>query len=128
MDINQVCLIGRLTGDAEVKQLPNTNVLNFTIASNRSVKRNDQWVDETSFFEVSYFTKGTKISELLKKGTQVGISGSLQQQRWEKDGKKASKIVINADTVNVLGGKSASQPVPQQVTTPSDGFPNDIPF
>lgn len=130
MDINSVCLIGRLSGDVEVKQLTGSSVLNFTIASNRSVKRNDQWVDEVSFFDVSYFTKGTKIADMLKKGTQVGISGSLQQQRWEKDGKKFSKVVINADTVNVLGGKSqGSAPAPTAPTKQQfDGFPDDCPF
>lgn len=130
-DLNHVSLIGRLTRDANVKQVNNFNLIEVSIACNRSVKKGEQWVDEVSYFEASYFTKGTKLTEMLKKGTQVAIDGSLKQERWQsKDGKNASKVVIFAEGIQVLGGKSIAQPVQQTTpqSTPSGNFPDDIPF
>lgn len=134
-DLNHVSLIGRLTRDANVKQVNNFNLIEVSIACNRSVKKGEQWVDEVNYFEASYFTKGTKLAELLKKGTQVAIDGSLKQERWQsKDGKNASKVVIFAEGVQVLGGKGLAQPVQQTTpqttpqSTPSGNFPDDIPF
>jgi single-strand DNA-binding protein len=130
-DLNRVSLVGRLTKDATTKPVGNTNVIEVSIACNRSVKKGEQWVDEVSYFEASYFTKGTKMADMLKKGTQIAIDGSLKQDRWQgKDGKNASKIVILADNLQILGGKSGGQQ-PQyethQPVTPSN-FPSDIPF
>lgn len=130
-DLNHVSLVGRLTKDANVKQVNNFNVIELSIACNRSVKKGEQWIDEVSYFDASYFTKGTKMADMLKKGTQVAIDGSLKQDRWQgKDGKNASRIVILADNVQLLGGNSGQQSPKQstQQTSTPDNFPNDIPF
>lgn len=130
-DLNRVSLVGRLTKDANVKQVSNFNIVEVSIACNRSVKKGEQWSDEVSYFDASYFTKGTKVADLLKKGTQVAIDGTLKQERWQgKDGKNASKVVVIADNLQVLGGSSGqqqSQQPSQQTVTPSN-FPSDIPF
>lgn len=130
-DLNHVSLVGRLTKDANVKQVNNFNVIELSIACNRSVKKGEQWIDEVSYFDASYFTKGNKMADMLKKGTQVAIDGSLKQDRWQgKDGKNASRVVILADNVQLLGGKSDQQSPKQsfQQTATPDSFPNDIPF
>ena len=75
------------------------------------------------------------IKPYLHKGKQVAIDGYLDQQRWEKDGKKFSKVVIVADSVQLLGGnENAQQSAPQQPAEgyapagSGDDFPEDIPF
>ena len=61
MDLNKVILCGRLTKDIEVKYLQNgTAVGNFSLAVNRRVKKNEQWIDEANFFDVSPFTFSSK--------------------------------------------------------------------
>lgn len=130
-DLNHVSVIGRLVKDATTKPVGSTNVIEVIIACNRSVKKGEQWVDEVSFFDASFFTKGTKLIELLKKGTQVAIDGSLKQDRWQgKDGKTATKISIIADNLQVLGGKGNGQQPQQEVQQPitPNNFPSDIPF
>ncbi len=130
-DLNHVSVIGRLVKDATTKPVGNTNVIDVTIACNRSVKKGEQWVDEVSFFDASFFTKGTKLIELLKKGTQVAIDGSLKQDRWQgKDGKTATKISIVADNLQVLGGKGNGQQAQQEFQQPitPNNLPSDIPF
>jgi len=106
-DINSVILVGRLTRDAELKYLnTGTAICTFSIAVNRSVKKGDKWEDEASFFDITLFGKqGEVVTQYLTKGQQIAVSGELRQDRWEKDGQKHSRVVIVADSVQLLGGK-----------------------
>ena len=85
------------------------------------------------------------------------IAGHLKQDRWEKDGQKFSRIKIEVEEVQLLGGNSSEIPncsnggtqqqfsaMPQNQVTPpqtapatpapdpslfnNDDFPEDIPF
>lgn len=105
-DVNVVVLVGRLTRDAELKY---TNsgmpISHFSIAVNRKRKQGDQWVDEASFFEVDYWGKGAEaVNQYMIKGKQVAVEGELRQDRWEQDGQSRSKVIINAQNVQLLGG------------------------
>ena len=108
MDINSVNIIGRLTRDIELKSTAGgTTVGKASIAINRRVKRGGEWTEEGNFFDVVMFGKTAEnIAKYAGKGKQIGISGELEQQRWEKDGQQRSKIVIIANSVQLLGGKS----------------------
>lgn len=109
-DINSVILVGRLTRDAELSYLPSgTAALAFSIAVNRSKKEGDQWVEEANFFDISYISKSAEnFKQYLVKGKQVGIQGSLKQDRWQdkESGQNRSKIKIMASSVQLLGGRS----------------------
>ena len=111
-DINSVVIVGRLTRDAERRG--NGGPLSFSIASSRRVKHGEEWSDEASFFEVTYWHKS--LDQYLTKGKQIAVSGALVQEHWEKDGEKRSKVTILADNVQLLGGGSQTASVP-------DGFP-----
>jgi single-strand DNA-binding protein len=92
--------VGRLVKDCEVKEVSEkANVIKFSIAVDRDKENAD-------FFDCFMFSsKESKLSEYLKKGKTVFISGSLQQERWEtKDGQKRSKVVIKVDDLQLLGG------------------------
>ena len=108
MDINSVNIIGRLTRDIELKSTAGgTTVGKASIAINRRVKRSGEWTEEGNFFDVVMFGKTAEnIAKYAGKGKQIGISGELEQQRWEKDGQQRSKIVIIANSVQLLGVKS----------------------
>ena len=110
-DINNVVLCGRLTRDAETKKTTGgMAITSLSLAVNRSVKKNDQWTDEASFFDCTLFGKrGESLSQYLTKGQQVGISGALKQDRWEKDGAKRSKVGIIVNDIQLLGSKSNSE-------------------
>ena len=108
MDINSVNIIGRLTRDIELKSTSGgLTIGKASIAINRRVKRGGEWTEEANFFDVVMFGKTAEnIAKYAGKGKQIGISGELEQQRWEKDGQQRSKIVIIANSVQLLGGKS----------------------
>lgn len=137
-DLNHVIEIGRIVRDPDnlAYTTSGTARLNLSIAVNRSEKRNGAWTDKASFFDVTVWGKTAENIKLyLHKGKQIAVDGYLDQQRWEKDGKKFSKVVIVADSVQLLGGnENAQQSAPQQPAegyAPAgscDDFPEDIPF
>ncbi len=109
-DLNHVMLIGRLTRDAELKYTQNGFAIsNFSLAVNRRRKNGDQWVEEVSYFEINLFGKVAEtLKQYLLKGKQIAVDGELRQDRWEQDGQSRSKVVINANNVQLLGGNSNS--------------------
>lgn len=136
-DLNKWVGIGRLVRDAEIKYLSSgTAVCKFSIAVGKRVKKNEQWTDETSFLDVVLWGKaGESLAKYLVKGKQVAVEGELHQNRWEQDGQSRSKVEINANNVQLLGGgdKAGASTAPQiRFETPQDeapaDFPDDIPF
>lgn len=106
-DINSVVIVGRITRDSELRYTANGGALcNFCIASNRSVKKGDQWADEASFFDLTLWGKQAEgLNKYLIKGTQVAIKGSLKQERWTKDGENKSKLAIHVEDIQLIGGR-----------------------
>lgn len=126
-DLNKVILIGRLTQDCGNDERSFLYVGNGTakavvsLAVNRSVKKNGNWVDEVSFINVTIWGKTAEnLKQYLKKGTQICVEGYLTQDRWEKDGKKESRLNVTAESVQLLGGGKSEKS--------GDAFPDDNPF
>ena len=132
-DVNHVVLIGRCTRDAELKYTSGGMAIGkFSLAVNRKKKSGEQWVDEASFFDVTCFGKTAEnLAQYMTKGKQVGVDGSLHQDRWEKDGQNMSRVVVNADNIQLLGGGTEqSSPATSRQEEPqgNQAFPSDIPF
>ena len=144
-DFNHVFEIGRLTRDIGERDFAYTASgvarLNISIAVNRSEKRNGQWTDKANFFDVTIWGKTAENTKpYLLKGKQIAVDGYLDQQRWEKDGQKFSKVCIVANAVQLLGGNDSQQQGATQQAAPQqpageysdagsgDDFPEDIPF
>jgi len=130
-DLNSVALVGRLTRDIEVSYTKGGMAIGkMSVAVNSSKKEGDQWVDVASYFDITLFGKSAEnLKKYLVKGQQIAISGSLKQDRWEKDGQKYNKVSIVADTIQLVGGKSGGQEkAPVAKTNLDDGFPEDVPF
>ena len=148
-DINHVVLVGRLTRNAELKYTNNGSAVSkFSIAINQRRKKDDQWVDESHFFDIVLWGKTAEsLNQYLVKGKQVGIEGQLRQNRWEQEGQARSKVEIFATNVMLLGGGSGAcsrqgggGPAAEAKTTAGggdfpeggapapDNFEDDIPF
>ena len=137
-DLNHVIELGRLTRDIGERDFGYTTGgtarLNLSIAVNRSVKKNGAWTDSVSYFDVTVWGKPAEnIKQYLHKGKQIAVDGFLDQQRWEKDGQKFSKVVIVANTVQLLGGNENNQQTQEPAgdyapAGSGDDFPEDLPF
>ena len=104
---NRVILVGNLTRDPELRYIPSgTAVSDIGLAVNDRIKRGDQWVDETTFVDITLWGRTAEIAnEYLSKGSPVLIEGRLKLDRWEKDGQKHSKLKVVGDKLQMLGGK-----------------------
>ena len=109
---NRVVLIGNLTQDPELRYIPSgTAVSDIRMAVNDRVKRNDQWVDEATFVDVTLWARTAEVAnEYLSKGSQILIEGRLKLDSWEKDGQKRSKLRVVADRMVMLGGRAGGSP------------------
>ena len=107
-DINTATLIGNLTRDEELTYTPGGMAVGkLSIAINRRVKKNQEWVDEANYFDVVIFAKQAEnLQKFLTKGKQIGVTGFLKQERWrDQNGQSRSAIKIVANDIQLLGGR-----------------------
>lgn len=130
--INNVLLTGNLCKDLEIKYITDSFVIGLSsIAVNKAVKKGDDWTEETSFFDIRI--KGNMANGLkpyLTKGSKITLMGELSQDRWEKDGQKFSRVVIDVSQVVFGSSKNETKPTPAEATPKigADGFPEDLTF
>jgi single-strand DNA-binding protein len=107
---NRVILVGNLTRDVELKYTAgNTAVTEIGLAVNDRVKKNNEWVDETTFVDITLWGRTAEVaSEYLSKGSSVLIEGRLKLDSWEKDGQKRSKLHVIGERMQMLGGRGGS--------------------
>jgi single-strand DNA-binding protein len=152
-DLSVAVLVGRLTRDAELKYTNSGQaVCHFSVATSSRKKKGDQWVDEASFWDVDLWGKqGESLNQYLVKGKLVAVEGTMRQDRWEQEGQSRMKVIVSANTVQLLGsntgnsgqpyggsqGTQGGQREPQSpetgrtqgpATQAPDDFSDDIPF
>lgn len=109
MSLNRAQLIGNLTRDPEVRQIPGGQmVATFGVATNFN------WTDSSGvkqskaeFHNVVAWRKLAEIcGQYLKKGAKVFIEGRIQTREWEgEDGTKRYRTEIVADNMIMLDGR-----------------------
>lgn len=103
MYINKAFVFGNLTRDPELRSLPSgMNVVNFSVATNRTYKdRDGKKQEQTDFHNIVVFGRqADTVNQYLKKGSSVFVEGRMQTRSWEgKDGEKKYRTEIVADRV-----------------------------
>ncbi|AAC66492.1 single-stranded DNA-binding protein [Borreliella burgdorferi] len=147
-DINSLVLSGRLTRDSELSYTESgMAVLRFSIANNRRMKKNDEWIDYPQYFDCVIFSKRAEsLNDYLKKGKQVVVSGSLKYESWQdrNTGDKRSKVNIFVDNLQMFSSGSNTiqmqdsdvnsltnhkkEDVVKDIDIVDDKFSEDIPF
>lgn len=98
MNLNKVFLIGRLTQDPQIKNLPSGKVVcNFGLATDRYwVDKDGKKQQETEFHNIVLFGKLAEIaSKYLKRGALVFLEGRLRTRTWEDQaGQKRQRTEI----------------------------------
>jgi single-strand DNA-binding protein len=105
---NQVTLMGNLTRDPELRQIPSGHsVCSFSLALNRSYKNSSgEWQEATDYVDVvAWAGLGERVAQYVTKGRPVLVSGRLQSRSWEQDGQKRSKLEVIALDVTFLGSR-----------------------
>jgi len=131
-DLNSITIIGNVVRDAEMRYS------NGGLAISRFTLAFHQWKkdkDVAGFVDCTAFGKqAERVNQYLTKGKKVGVSGNLDFQEWERDGKKNSRIGILVQDIQLLSNseRHPEQPEPQErpdhVEDKVPEFTDDIPF
>ena len=109
---SKAIIMGNLTRDPELRSTPSgAQVCSFTVAVNRSYKDSSgAQQEQVSFIDCSAWGKGGEIiAQYAKKGSGIMVSGRLDQRSWEdKEGQKRSRVEINVEDFNFIGGGNSS--------------------
>ncbi|MEO5627699.1 MAG: single-stranded DNA-binding protein [Candidatus Saccharimonadales bacterium] len=127
---NQVTLMGNLTRDPELRQTPNgQSVCSFSLALNRSYKDSSgEWQEMTDYVDVvAWGPLGERVAQYVTKGRPVLVSGRLQSSSWEQDGKKRTKVEVNAQDVTFLGGRGEGGDAPAAPSASASSAPASKP-
>jgi len=105
MDINSVCLTGRLGHTPELKYTTAGKAICTTSLAVSKPPRDGEeqapnWIDLVCFEKTAEILAG-----YANKGDRIGIEGYLNHRTWEKDGQKRSKVEINVMRVTLLEPK-----------------------
>lgn len=134
--MNKFIFTGRLGKDAEMRQLQNTSVTNFTVAISERFTKNGEKTEKTTWVNVSSFGKGAEFaSNYLKKGMKVMVEGKLEIQAWnDTNGITRERIGVVSENIEILEynktneeqpGANWNQPTTPQVANEEGG---DSPF
>lgn len=136
--MNNVCLIGRITRDPEVRYSQSgTAVCRFSIAIDRGKDKdsNDLGADFPNC--IAFGKTAETIEKYFSKGRKIGIAGRLQTGSYEKDGVKhyTTDVIVDRFDFCDSGNSSSGFTNPEGSKINSDipeGFElmdeEDIPF
>ncbi len=128
--LNKVLLIGRLGADPEIRYTSDgTAVANFSIATNRPIKRGEQWEEETDWHKIVAWKRLAEVcSEYLRKGSNIYVEGQLRTRSWEdRDGNKRWTTEVVARDMMMLDSKVEGKAGGTDLEPPQpEGMPEDI--
>ena len=112
---NKAIIMGNLTRDPELRD---NGPCKFSVAVNRSYKKNDEYVKEVKYFNIIVWGKtGENCAAYLAKGRPVLVEGRMEPGSYEnKQGVKVNTFDIIANNVTFLGGGNNSDDKPAQST------------
>ncbi len=103
--LNRVILMGRITQDLELKQIPNgTSVLSFSVAVDRNYAKQGE-ERQTDFINcVAWRQQAEFISKYFAKGRMIAIEGNLRTRTYDdKNGVKRHVTEVFVDSVSFTG-------------------------
>lgn len=129
--MNKWCGIGRLTKDVELKTTNNQIAYcNFTLAVDRRFKdangqRQADFINCVAWRQTAEF-----IQKYFRKGSRIGVAGSIQTRSYEKDGQKVfvTEVMVEEAEFVESQSKSESAPAPQAEPTPAPEESGSLPF
>jgi len=129
-------ITGRITANATVKTVKgDKKVTNFSIAMNRSYKKDGERKEVTTYVDCAYWVN-SGVAEFLRKGLLVLLYGDMGVNAWvDRDGKAQGRLTFHTQNIKFLGqSKNATERQDtagqNTVTVYSDIKPgdDDLPF
>lgn len=128
--LNSVNLTGRVTKDIELRTTNNNiEVVNFNLAVEDYSHKNNQGKNSVCFFRcVGWRGIARTLHTYAKKGTLIGISGSLITSKYKNsDGKQETTVEILIDSLDLLASPRGGENSNNEKKTSSTVTDNDLP-
>lgn len=113
MSLNRAQIIGNLTRDPELRQIPGgQTVASFSVATNFVwTDGNGQRQEKVEYHNIVAWRKLAEIvGQYVRKGSKVYVEGRMQTREWDgQDGVKRYKTEIIADNVIMLDRKGMAE-------------------
>ena len=125
--MNTCTFVSRLPRDAELKDVGDNKVSNFSIASD--VGFGDR--KKTMWIECGMWGKrGEALNDSLKKGQQVILVGELSTREYEKDGQTKTSLSLNVQSLAFGSAPkdAEGQPATNSTTITDNDLDDEIPF
>jgi len=137
--LNKIMLIGNIGRDVETRfTANNVSISNFSLATTYSYKGKDgNWVNETTWHNVTVFNLSDFMKEQLKKGKKVYVEGRLTKRDYtDKEGIKRystdviSERIIPLESSGGEGGNGDSEDASSNTVNEPPQVDNndDLPF
>lgn len=137
--LNKIMLIGNLGRDVETRfTTGNISISNFSLATTYSFKGKDgNWVNETTWHNITVFNLSDFMKEQLKKGRKVYVEGRLTKREYnDKEGVKRystdviSEKIIPLESSSEGGGYSEGNVTGNEIANeiPPVDSNDDLPF
>lgn len=126
--INMAVITGNVTRDPELRYTPSgTAVCSFGVATNHSIKKDDQWTDVPTFHNIVVWGKQAEyISGVVKKGMRISLTGRIDNRQYDaKDGTKRYISEIIADTVVPFTNRASAEVSPEEAPTEDNTPPTE---
>ena len=120
MSLNVVVLSGRLGNDPNLRSTSGgTSVCGFNLAVDRGYgdKKKTVWISVEAWGKTA-----EAVSRLVQKGKRIQVTGELDQESWEKDGNKHTRMKVVANKIDIIDFVEKGE---SQETNSDD---DDIPF
>lgn len=120
--MNNICLLGRLTADPELRHTPSqVAVTSFTVAVDRSYTPKGQERQADFIPVVAWRQTAEFVCRYFHKGQRIALQGSLQSRSYtDKDGNKRTAYEVVADNVFFAESKNGG-------AAPASHYDNQVP-
>jgi len=128
--LNKIMLIGNLGRDVETRFTTDSlSISSFSIATTNSYKGKDgNWVNETTWHNVTVFNVSDFMKENLKKGKKVYVEGRLTKKEYtDKEGVKRYSTDVVAEKIIPLESSSDSSSSYSESSSSDSNSVKDIP-
>lgn len=123
--MNSLILSGYVGKDPEVRVTQSgMTIANFSLGVNRRFSK-----DKTDWFNCTAFNKTAEfIEKYIRKGNQIVLEGEIQNDNYEKAGKKVYGFKVIADQVEFADSKQSKEEPKQEDPAWMQATEEEIPF
>lgn len=135
--LNNVCLVGRMTDNAELRYTPNNQaVATFRLAVNRNFKSQNGEREADFINCVIWRQQAENLANWAKKGALIGITGRIQTRSYDnQQGQRVYVTEVVAENFQVLEKRdntanqnSMTEQMPPSFASPMDITDDKLPF